>query len=273
MLSDIFRQLGFDPKEIELYMKLLETGPTRASTLAYLLHWPRTSAHNILDRLERDGFVTKAAEKNVYVFSAVHPENLARVMEMKQRATAASYEKAIAEVKKAAPQLIGLMKSNKSLPNVRFYQGREAVRTVLFDTLTSKTELKDYANIDAMFAHVKDINDAYVVEREKSKVTKRSLLLDTPFAHQVYESGAYSPKSHKGYKWIKKELYPFAVEMNIYDGKVSYLTYVENDFVGVIIENEHIYRLHDSLWSLAWDLLESPQPRQHQRQRKALPKK
>jgi hypothetical protein len=58
-----------------------------------------------------------------------------------------------------------------------------------------------------------------------------------------------------GYKWIKSELYPFALEMNIYDGKVSYITYVENDFTGVIIENEHIYRMHDSMWNLIWDML------------------
>ena len=91
--------------------------------------------------------------------------------------------------------------------------------------------------------------------KTKHPVTKRSLLLDTPFARQVYESGNYSTKSHKGYKWINNALYPFALEMNIYDGKVSYITYVENDFVGVIIENEHIYRMHDSMWLMAWDLL------------------
>jgi len=159
-----------------------------------------------------------------------------------------------------------MMKSNKSIPNVRFYQGKEAVRQVLFDTLTSKTELKDFANIDAMFKHVQDINDEYVTEREKTSITKRSLLLDTPFARSVYESGTYSTKSHKGYKWIKESLYPFAVEMNIYDGKVSYLTYVENEFIGVIIENEHIHRLHDSLWNLIWNML--PEPKKAQKKGK-----
>ncbi len=72
---------------------------------------------------------------------------------------------------------------------------------------------------------------------------------------KIYESGKYSPKSHHGYKWIDRELYSFTIEMNIYDGKVSYLTYVKDDFVGVIIENEHIYRMHDSIWNMLWDFL------------------
>ena len=109
-----------------------------------------------------------------------------------------------------------------------------------------------------MFKYAQDINDIYIAEREKSTVTKRSILLETPFAHQVYDQGKYSPKSHKGYKWINQELYPFAIEMNIYDGKISYITYVENDFVGVIIENQYIYQMHDSIWNFLWNTLPKP---------------
>ena len=49
--------------------------------------------------------------------------------------------------------------------------------------------------------------------------------------------------------------------MNIYDGKVSYLTYVENDLIGVIIENDYIYQMHDSIWNLLWDMLPMPDDR------------
>lgn len=110
-----------------------------------------------------------------------------------------------------------------------------------------------------MFEHVKDINDEYVEEREKTTVTKRSLLLDTPFARKVYGSGKYSPKSHKGYKWVPADRYPFSLEMNIYDGKISYLTYIENDIIGVIVQNDTIYQMHDSMWNLIWDSLPMPQ--------------
>ncbi|PIZ73268.1 hypothetical protein COY07_02165 [Candidatus Peregrinibacteria bacterium CG_4_10_14_0_2_um_filter_43_11] len=266
MITEILSKLGLDPKEIEVYKKLLETGPNRASIVAYQIGLPRTTVQNILLRLEQEKIVTKAIHKNVYIFSSVHPDNLMQIVEMKKRQAMSQYDKLAADLKKVAPELVSMMKSNKSIPNVRFYQGKEAVRQVLFDTLTSKTELKDFANIDAMFKHVQDINDEYVTEREKTSITKRSLLLDTPFARSVYESGTYSTKSHKGYKWIKESLYPFAVEMNIYDGKVSYLTYVENEFIGVIIENEHIHRLHDSLWNLIWNML--PEPKKAQKKGK-----
>lgn len=255
MIQVILEKLGLDEKEREIYLKLLQTGHVRASTLAYQLALPRTTAQNILLRLEKEQIVTKSIDKNVFIFAPVHPDNLAALLEMQKRQTNSEFDRTIEDLKKITPELIGMMRTNKAIPNVKFYQGKDGVRKVLFDTLTSKTELKDYANIDAMFQHAQEMNNEYVAEREKTTIKKRSLLLDTPFAHKVYESGKYSPKSHVGYKWIKSELYPFSLEMNIYDGKISYITYVENDFVGVIIENEHIYRMHDSMWNLVWDLL------------------
>lgn len=263
MLTDVLTSLGLDDKERSIYLELLKRGPSRASVLSYHVNLPRTTVQNILLRLEREKLASKRIEKNVFIFAASDPENLLKIVDIKKRQETAKYERLRDDLQAIMPQMISMMQSNKNLPSVKFYRGRDAVRTILFDTLSSKTELKDFANIDAMFQYVKDINDEYVAAREKTMktkrpITKRSLLLDTPFAHQVYESGRYSPKSHKGYKWIKSSLYPFALEMNIYDGKVSYITYVEDDFTGVIIENEHIYRMHDSMWNLIWDM--SPVP-------------
>lgn len=255
MINSILQQLDLDDKEIEVYLNLLKIGPTRASILAYQLGHPRTTVQNILIRLEKEGLVTRSLEQNIAVFIPVHPEKLIQIVEDKKRTKDKEFEKIISDLKIIAPELEKTLAISKSLPNVKFFRGKEAVRKILFDTLNSKTELKDFANIDAMFKYVKDINDEYVTEREKTTITKRSLLLDTPFARKVYESGQYSPKSHKGYKWIKSNLYPFSLEMNIYDGKVSYITYTENDFTGVIIQNEYIYQMHESMWRLIWDLL------------------
>lgn len=255
MIQEILKKLGLDEKEIQLYLQLLKIGSTRASVLAYQLGLPRTTVQNILLRMEEGKFVTKVIDKNSFIFTAIHPDSLSNIVEMQKRKKDYELNRTIEELKKISPELLGMMKTSKSIPNVKFYQGLDGVREVLFDTLTSKTELKDFANIDAMFEYVKDINDEYVAEREKTDIKKRSLLLDTPFAHKIYESGKYSPKSHIGYKWIDRNLYPFSIEMNIYDGKISYLTYVEDEFVGVIIQNEHIYRMHDSIWNMLWDFL------------------
>ncbi|MBT6068769.1 hypothetical protein HOG48_03365 [Candidatus Peregrinibacteria bacterium] len=255
MIQDILKEIGLDEKEITVYLKLLHTGPSRASTLAYQLKLPRTTAHNILLRLEDNKIVTKARDKNTYIFSAIHPDNLISLLEIKKKEVSGKYDNMIGDLKQYMPELLSMMKTNTSLPNVRFFQGKSAIREVLYDTLTSKTELKGLTNVDAMFEHAKDINDEYVAEREKTSVKKRGIILDTPFARQMHKMRKYSPKSYIAQKWINHELYPFSLETNIYDGKVSYITYVENEFVGVIIENKYIHQMHESVWNLLWDTL------------------
>ena len=260
MLTETLQQFGLDDKEIAVFLRLLKFGELRASTLAYQLALPRTTVQNILLRLEQEELITKHFQKNTALYAALPPEEVLLTWETRQRRQNEDFKNHIADFKKVMPELESMMRSNKTLPGVRFYRGIDGIQKVLMDTLTSKTELKDFANIDAMFKHVKPVNDAYVAAREKTNVTKRSLLLETPFAHKVYESGSYSPKSHKGYKWLPSQSpaaqkYFFSIEMNIYDGKVSYLTYAENDLVGVIIENDHIYQMHDALWDMLWDML------------------
>ena len=258
VLTEVLKKLDLDEKEIEAYLTLLRIGQARASVLAYQIGLPRTTTQNILNRLEQDGLVMKSLDQNVALFLPVHPEEIAALLEHKHRKQNYEFEKTMHDLGKVIPELVGLMKTSKAIPNVKFYRGKEGIRKVFWDTLTSKTALKDFANIDAMFKYAQDINDEYVKAREKTTITKRSLLLDTPFARKVYEGGTYSSKSHKGYKWIPADRYPFAIEMNIYDGKISYVTYVEDDFIGVIVENKHVYKMHDSIWNLLWDVLPAP---------------
>jgi predicted transcriptional regulator len=260
MLQETLQQFGLDDKEIAVFLRLLKFGELRASALAYQMSLPRTTIQNILLRLEHEELVTKHFQKNTAIYAALPPEEVLLTWETRERRRSDEFKKNLGNFKKIMPELESMMRSNRTLPGVRFYRGMDGIRKVLLDTLTSKTELKDFANIDAMFQVIKPVNDEYVAEREKLVakhpwLTKRSLLLDTPFARQVYESGSYSPKSHKGYKWLPAGKYFFSLEMNIYDGKISYLTYVENDLVGVIIENDTIYQMHSALWDLLWDTL------------------
>lgn len=259
LTKQVLSELGLSSLEVMVYLELVQHSKMNPATLAKKLKVPRTTMQNILLRLERKGFVSVNESKNTLSYNALHPENLFVNFQKEKNDLLLHYNKLEDQLKTVIPEIIGVMQTSKSIPQVRFFQGLEGVRAVLFDTLTSKTELKDFANIDAMFDVIKEVNDDYVSQREKTNIVKRSLLLDTKFARKVYESGKYSPKSHKGYKWIPESLYPFVIEMNIYDGKVSYLTYVKNEIIGVIIENDYIYQMHNSMWNLVWDLLPCPE--------------
>ncbi len=258
VLKSSLQALGLSIREVELYLLLVASPRSRPAQLAKRLQIPRTTAQNMLLRMEREGFVMPARDDGAITYFATHPDNLKNQFARKKVDELARLQQLDEELAIAVPQLLGMMDTAKSIPQIRFYRGREGARAVLLDTLSSRTELRDFANIDAMFEVIPDINAEYVSKRESTTVTKRSLLLDTPFARKVYSGGRYSPKSHRGYKWIPPEHYRFSLEMNIYDGKISYLTYIREEIIGVIIENETIYEMQSALWNLLWDLLPNP---------------
>jgi|GEM_PF-1587354 len=255
MIQDLLKNLGLDDLETKVFLQLLENSINRVSTVAYQLKLPRTTVQSALLRLEDQALVTKVFEKNTALYSAIDPEEILAIIDVKKHKSDKQFEELKQDFKKFIPELMGRMSSDKHMPSVRFYKGESGARKVLFDTLTSKTEIKGYINVDAMDERVLGINKEYVKKREKSNIKKRAFILDSSYARKDRESGKYSPKSYIAWKWINKDLYPFSVEMNIYDGKISYLTYVENDIIGVIIENDHIYQMHKSTWNLLWDLI------------------
>jgi len=258
MIHSVLQQFGLGESDVEVYLALIQQATIRPSVLAERLRRPRTTVQNVLQRLERKGLAVQVHDGTVQTFSAVHPENLSALLEIQKRETLANYKQAEQELDRIMPEILGIMHSAKSIPQIRFFRGQEGCRDVLFDTLTSPTELKGVTNIDAMFEVLRDIGLEYVAEREKGTVTKRSLVLDTEFARSIYEKAQLAPKTQKGYKWIPSELYSFSIEMNIYDGKVSYITCVREEIIGVIIENDHIFQMHESLWNMLWDLLPCP---------------
>jgi len=255
MIKEVLKELGLDEMEIAVYLQLLQNETNRVSTVAYQLKEPRTTVQSVLHRLEEKELSTKIFEKNTALYSPTNPEELLQLVETQKKKAERKFKETKGKLEKALPELQGMMKSNKNLPSIKFYRGKDGIRKVLFDTLTSKTELKGFINADAMDDQVLAINQEYVEERESSNVKKRAFILDTPHARDIRESGLYSPKSYIAWKWINKDLYPFSIEVNIYNGKISYLTYIEGDLVGVIIKNDHIYEMHKSMWNLIWDLL------------------
>lgn len=258
MLTELLIELGVTGKEQNAYLALVRNGALTPAEVAEKISVPRTTAQNILIRLKQKELASAVKLKSKSCFEATHPEVLKYLLQIRKKELIQRFDNLESLYNEALPDFVSLMQRGNSFPQVRFFRGKEGAREVLFDTLKHNREIKDFANIDAMFDVFQDVNDEYVKAREKSSVTKRSLLLDTPFARGVYEGGQYSPKSHKGYKWIPPNLYKFTIEMNIYSGRVSYLTYVKEELIGVIIENKYIFEAHDAIWNLLWDLLPDP---------------
>ncbi|MCC7160255.1 hypothetical protein IT399_00800 [Candidatus Nomurabacteria bacterium] len=244
--ENILMQAGLSEEQSLVYQALLDKGPQRASDLSKWTGIKRGLIYKVLEQLESMGLVSKnGGIGTVATFSPAHPSLLLSNIERK--------EKEIALNKEILLSSIGSLSSKYNLilgkPNVQFFEGEDGIKKVLADTLTSKTEIYAYSDIEAIFKYIPEINKEYVAKREKLKLKKKGIFIDTPEARQLLTD--YHSEITEN-KFMKQDALSFESIMQIYDDKISYITLSPNKMIGVIIEDPIIYRMHKYIYEFLW---------------------
>ncbi|MDD2487678.1 MAG: helix-turn-helix domain-containing protein [Candidatus Gracilibacteria bacterium] len=247
MMLSILQQIGLNENEAKIYLASLELGNTQAGRIIKQTGLARATVYDGLERLIKKGLVIKSTKKDTTVFSPDDPEKLEYFLELQQK----SIKKAMNNLGGILPQLKKLKNPYMQLPSVRMYEGIEGIKTIFDDSLSAKEIIYTYVNVYDMEKHIdKDMHDEYLKKRKELKIFKKGLLIDTPFSRKHYEN---YDKSCSEARFLKKEAMPFHIEMNIYDGKISYVTYRDKNPIGIIIEDEDIYRIHRSTFEMIWE--------------------
>jgi HTH-type transcriptional regulator, sugar sensing transcriptional regulator len=244
MYEETFTQAGLSLDQAKMYEILLKGGVMPASKVALKAGLKRGLGYKVIEQLVFLGLVEKI-DKKVALFAPNHPSKLKEMLQKKAED--------IKNTDAVLSGLLGPMISDYNLtvgkPNVRFFEGEEGVRKVLEDTLYSQEEILSYADIAVIQKYIPDINTWYVTEREKKGIKKRAILIDTPEARAILAS---YHRTITDSRVIKLETPLFESIMQIYDGKVSYITLSDNQKIGIIIEDVSVYEMHKALFNVTW---------------------
>lgn len=240
------KNIGLSHEQIVLYQALLEYGKMPASTIASKTGISRVITYKILDQLTSLGIVEKTdTPKSVATFAPADPENLKNLVSKKKQELVNLETNCDAAISLLKPQFNIL----RDKPGVRFYEGPEGIQKVLEDSLFATETILSYADIDAIEKRIPEINASYTARREKLQIHKKGILPDTPIAREILKT--YHSTITEA-KLIKLPLESFPTVMQIYDGKVSYITFSDKDMIGTIIEDRHIYEMHKALFEYLW---------------------
>lgn len=245
MENSILTQLGLDPNQILVYMFLLEHGPSKASAIAKNTPLKRGLVYKILDELIKLEIITKDdQEKAVSVFTPLHPSALKSLAESKVRQAQNTQNYLDTEL----GSLISMYNLTNNKPGIEFYEGIEGIKKVIYDTLTSKTAIYTYADMEQVEKYIKKINEDYSTKRDKLDLNKKVLLVDSDYTHRLLEN---YKKTNLNIRFVK-DVPHFATIMQIYDNKVSYVTLSDDKMTGIIIQDKNIYKMHKALFKSMW---------------------
>lgn len=240
------------PAQAEVYEALLSHGTQTAGSLAKKTSLKRGLTYKVLDDLVELGLVEKEEEEGkVAVFSPKHPSVLRDLVESRRKAL----KDAELSLDAALPSLISNFNLVSGAPGVEIYEGEEAKEKVLWHSLTSRTEIYTYADIESVVKMTPKVSLRYAKEREKLGIQKKALLLDTPFARD-YVKG-YFPSVTDIRLISAKDAKPFHSSMEIYDGTVSYVTYAPDKTIGVILHDPYLYEVHKYVFESLWEKTEA----------------
>ncbi|MDO8591295.1 MAG: helix-turn-helix domain-containing protein [bacterium] len=241
---------GLNANQALIYELLIKNGSMRASRLSRLAgsSLSRPMIYALLNELVDVGLVEKEEQRGeVARFIPAHPSKLQGFAEKQQEKAAA----AMAAAGSVIPKITSDYNLTTGKPGVRFFEGDTGIKAVLDDSLTAKSEIYTYADLESIEKYIPKINEEYVRERELKNIKKRGIVLDTAFNRKFLEG--YHQKITDA-KLIKYEAAPFQSVMQIYDNKVSYLTLGDKQKIGVIIEDPHIYAMHKYLFEYLWNI-------------------
>jgi len=248
MYRDILIQAGLTNDQAIMYEAFLKNGVMPASKAALKAGIKRGLGYRIIEQLVAIDLLEKI-DRKVAVFAPNHPSKLTDFLHTKEN---------VIKTSEAALQgVLGSMVSDYNLttgkPNVRFFEGFDGVRKVLEDSLQSKEEILSYADILVINKYISDINGWYVAQREKKNIKKRAILIDSPEARKIL---AGYHRAITDNRLLKLETPLFESIMQIYDGKVSYITLSDDQMIGIIVEDRAVYEMHKALFNVTWSKAE-----------------
>jgi len=237
-LDHLLQQMGFSKNEAKVYLASLESGPSSAQKLAEQAGLPRTTVYSVLEYLVERGVVGKTMHQGKTRFLAEPPEKLLAIVSDLRT-----------QVEKTLPQFEAIYNKNETKPKIYFYEGKGSVRKAFDDTLIDKPKeilmwLTDF-NIDLDRFN---FDPEYISQRVKLGMHAKRIAgegsswqtINKP--RDAYELSETLIVPKKDF-WI-------GVEIMIYDNKVLFINFAENNYV--MLESKAIANAMRQAYHLSW---------------------
>jgi sugar-specific transcriptional regulator TrmB len=238
-IEDALAQIGISGKRARFYLAALEMGQAPVQVVARKAGISRTTAYDVLARLAEDGLVSKVEKDVKYHIIVEDPKRLIAVLDDRRRT-----------VEGLLPELRSLYNLSTLKPRIRFYEGREGLKTVLYDTLQCRNGqlLGILSMADLLEVPGRAEMDEYIARRIALGIhlrVVRSRIKDA--GDQVWPTSA----AHLRELRYAPDGMVFTMTTWIYDEKVSIISSRREHF-GMIIESEEFGHLMKNLFMVLW---------------------
>ncbi|MBI2552119.1 TrmB family transcriptional regulator [Candidatus Uhrbacteria bacterium] len=241
-IVQILKKLGFDEKDIRVYLILLSLGPSPVRKIAQATGINRGTTYDILKHLMKQGLVVYHHKEKHQYFFAEDPLKLERHLDGRLEELSRLRQ----SIQTIIPELQSMYNRGGGKPVARYYEGFPGVKNILQGVLAtmSKEKQKEYyvyssANLRD-FLHKSFPN--FTRERIKRGIIVKVIALG--------EGGKEHPLSER--KWLTKDGGSPAYTL-IYGPKTAHISIDSASTpLGVVVEDPNIAHAHRMVFEKLW---------------------
>jgi len=237
MINEVLINLGLTEKEASIYLACLELGSSPVSDIAKQANVNRVTTYDIIEKLIKKGYINYFTKNKVKFFDAVKPDTIYKITHQRTN-----------DLKNILPDLKRLHGETPH-PTIRYFEGLNGLKAIYEDTLRSQTEILNYANSQEIRQFWPDYDQEYVEKRAKKKIYLRGIA-------PLDEAGLKVKKENRKYfrniRLIPRNKYDFSNEINIYENKVSIISFNEG-LIGMIIKSAEIAETQRTIFKMVWE--------------------
>lgn len=254
MNEQMLRQLedlGLSSKEASVYVASLMLGPATVQQIANQADIKRVTTYVILESLANLGLVSQTSHGKKTFFTAEEPASLKRLLDKK--------EQEIAEQRKQFDSLLPELASLKSIPaespTVKFYDGAEAIRTIMATFLDQHKDIEDkttyaFSNLDQLHTFFPDFQEK-LTNPERVKAGFSSKFIYTTKRGPILAST--DEQSNRESRFVDPAQYPLNGDMTIVGDHVLILSLSSSRPVAVSLDSKDIAAGFKAVFDMAWD--------------------
>ncbi|MEI6477404.1 MAG: helix-turn-helix domain-containing protein [bacterium] len=244
MTTEELISLGLSDKEAELYLALLELGPSKAKDISAYTELNRGTIYDVARSLFKKGLVSSTQKKNITHFVASPPHRY--IYQLNQEVTAAT---------SLMPAIEDMIQSSSYRPVVRFFEGVEGIKTVYEETLRCRSkEIVCFVSAREILEVVGEEFMQYYAEKRTRRHIKIRTLNDPRGEISLEEEGFHMVSDPLLLR--ESRLGPSSIDvsamMMIYDDSVALMSTKRENFGTILESHEYSTMLRDmfeTMWS------------------------
>ncbi len=247
MDTNILEKNGLKKNEVKIYLACLGSGELTVTSISRETTIPRATVYFVIDEMIKKGLVSKVTRGAHTYISPASPEKIKEIAISNEQEAKIQRE----QVEKMMPDLTRYANSMPNRPKIQYFTGREGLRAIFEDLLTSG-EIKNYY-IGSIQNIVNIAGERFVKDWVKRRTSAGI------FSYAVRKrSDETLPKTFKSNRKMLREVrfapkgFSTSIYLIIYGNKVAFITSKKEGF-GMIIESADFAETQKALFDILWE--------------------